>query len=105
ERLWQCKNPPPNHERFYGFTEFTTYLNELTLGLDKKLPKTDTRFRPDQSLFEQGRVEEADREKLRVEQKQRELRKAMESKGQPWEVRWFEKVPDPQTEDPEGKTW
>ncbi|KAG0037630.1 Oxysterol-binding protein- protein 3 [Podila clonocystis] len=105
ERLWQCKTPPQNHERFYGFTEFTTQLNELTNGLDKKLPKTDTRFRPDQSLFEQGRVEEADREKLRVEQKQRELRKAMESKGQPWEVRWFEKVADPQTEDPEGKTW
>ncbi|KAG0086827.1 Oxysterol-binding protein- protein 3 [Podila epicladia] len=105
ERLWQCKTPPPNHERFYGFTEFTTHLNELTKGLDKKLPKTDTRFRPDQSLFEQGRVEEADREKLRVEQKQRDLRKAMESKGQPWEVRWFEKVVDPQTEDPEGKTW
>ncbi|KAG0337494.1 hypothetical protein BG004_007624 [Podila humilis] len=105
ERLWQCKTPPQNHDKYYGFTDFTTHLNELTKGLDKKLPKTDTRFRPDQSLFEQGRVEEADREKLRVEQKQRELRKTMESKGEPWEVRWFEKVSDPQTEDPEGKTW
>ncbi|KAF9414542.1 Oxysterol-binding protein- protein 3 [Podila epigama] len=105
ERLWQCKTPPPNHERYYGFTDFTTHLNEITKGLEKVLPKTDTRFRPDQSLFERGQVEEADREKLRIEQKQRDLRKTMESKGQPWEVRWFEKVSDPQTEDPEGKTW
>ncbi|KAF9911109.1 Oxysterol-binding protein- protein 3 [Linnemannia zychae] len=105
ERLWKVNTPPPNHERYYGFTAFTIQLNEITKGLEKKLPRTDTRFRPDQSLFEQGRVEEADREKLRVEQKQRELRKQMESRGEPWEVRWFEKKPDPQTEDPEGQTW
>ncbi|KAF9155877.1 hypothetical protein BG015_008239 [Linnemannia schmuckeri] len=105
ERLWKAHTPPPSHERYYGFTSFTIQLNELTEGLEKKLPKTDTRFRPDQSLFEHGRVEEADREKLRVEQKQRELRKQMESRGEPWEVRWFEKRPDPQTEDPEGQTW
>ncbi|KAG0059564.1 hypothetical protein BGZ89_000298 [Linnemannia elongata] len=105
ERLWKAHAPPPNHERYYGFTAFTIQLNELTEGLEKKLPRTDTRFRPDQSLFEHGRVEEADREKLRVEQKQRELRKQMESKGEPWEVRWFEKRADPQTEDPEGQTW
>ncbi|KAG9068575.1 Oxysterol-binding protein- protein 3 [Linnemannia hyalina] len=105
ERLWKAHTPPPNHERYYGFTAFTMQLNELTKGLEKKLPRTDTRFRPDQSLFENGRVEEADQEKLRVEQKQRELRKLMESKGEPWEVKWFEKRPDPQTEDPEGQTW
>lgn len=105
ERLWKCNPPPANHEKYYGFTEFTTQLNELTKGLEAKLPKTDTRFRPDQSLFERGLVEQADQEKLRVEQKQRELRKAMESRGEQWEVRWFEKADDPQTEDPEGQTW
>ncbi|KAF9103199.1 hypothetical protein BGX29_003664 [Mortierella sp. GBA35] len=105
ERLWKCNSPPANHEKYYGFTEFTTYLNEMTKGLEQKLPKTDTRFRPDQSLFERGLVEQADQEKLRVEQKQRDLRKAMETKGEQWEVRWFEKSADPQTEDPEGQTW
>ncbi|KAG0207709.1 Oxysterol-binding protein- protein 7 [Mortierella sp. GBA30] len=105
ERIWKCNSPPVNHERYYGFTEFTIHLNELTKGLEKKLPRTDTRFRPDQSLFERGLVEEADREKLRVEQRQRELRKAMETRGEPWVARWFEKRPDPQTEDPEGQTW
>ena len=105
ERLWKVNNPPANHEKYYGFTEFTMHLNELTKGLEKKLPRTDTRFRPDQSLFEHGRVEEADQEKLRVEQKQRELRKTMETEGVPWGVRWFEKKADAQTDDPEGQTW
>ncbi|KAI1317793.1 hypothetical protein EDD11_007815 [Mortierella claussenii] len=105
ERLWKVNTPPANHEKYYGFTEFTMHLNELTKGLEAKLPKTDTRFRPDQSLFERGLVEEADKEKLRVEQRQRELRKAMESNGEAWEVRWFEKKTDPQTDDPEGQTW
>ncbi|KAF9361719.1 hypothetical protein BGX34_006962 [Mortierella sp. NVP85] len=105
ERLWKINNPPPNHEKYYGFSEFTMYMNEMTKGLDKKLPKTDTRFRPDQSLFERGQVEEADKEKLRVEQRQRDTRKAMEAKGEPWEVRWFEKKADPHTDDPEGQTW
>jgi len=105
ERLWRCNAPPPNHERYYGFTEFAIHLNEITPSLEAKLPRTDTRFRPDQSLFERGRVEEADQEKLRVEQKQRELRKTMESRGEAWQARWFEKKVDPQTEDPEGQTW
>ncbi|KAF9356900.1 hypothetical protein BGX26_004575 [Mortierella sp. AD094] len=105
ERIWKINTPPPNHEKYYGFTEFTMHLNELTKGLEAKLPKTDSRFRPDQSLFERGKVEEADQEKLRVEQRQRELRKTMEANGEKWEARWFEKKVDPQTDDPEGQTW
>ncbi|KAF8924666.1 Oxysterol-binding protein-domain-containing protein [Dissophora ornata] len=105
ERLWKVNTPPANHEKFYGFSDFTMHLNELTKGLEKKLPKTDTRFRPDQSLFERGQVEEADQEKLRVEQRQRELRKAMEASGEAWKVRWFERAADQQTDDPEGETW
>ncbi|KAI8360360.1 Oxysterol-binding protein-domain-containing protein [Mortierella sp. GBAus27b] len=105
ERLWKISNPPANHEKYYGFSEFTIQLNELTKGLDKKLPKTDSRFRPDQSLFEHGNVEEADKEKLRVEQRQRDTRKAMEAKGEAWEVRWFERKADSHSEDPEGHTW
>ncbi|KAF9437806.1 hypothetical protein BGZ76_011048 [Entomortierella beljakovae] len=105
ERIWKINTPPPNHEKFYGFTEFTMHMNEMTKGLESKLPKTDTRFRPDQSFFENGRVENADEEKLRVEQKQRDRRKEMEANGQPWEVRWFERRADAQTDDPEGQTW
>jgi hypothetical protein len=36
-----------------------------------------------------GKVDEADEEKLRIEQKQRERRKDFEVEGKPWSPRWF----------------
>lgn len=39
---------PEDYELYYGFTRFAMELNELDLEIAKILPKTDTRFRPDQ---------------------------------------------------------
>jgi len=39
---------PEDYELYYGFTRFAMELNELDLETAKYLPKTDTRFRPDQ---------------------------------------------------------
>ena len=39
---------------------------------------TDSRLRSDQRLFEEGRQQEADDEKVRLEVKQREARKKLE---------------------------
>lgn len=39
---------PENYELYYGFTRFAIELNELEPETAKYLPKTDTRFRPDQ---------------------------------------------------------
>lgn len=39
---------PEDYELYYGFTRFAMELNELDLETAKFLPKTDTRFRPDQ---------------------------------------------------------
>lgn len=39
---------PENYEMYYGFTRFAIELNELDAEMAKNLPKTDTRFRPDQ---------------------------------------------------------
>ncbi len=58
-------------------------------SLTPLLPPTDTRFRPDQRLYEQGHLEESEREKLRLEHKQREARKRMEAAGERWTPRWF----------------
>lgn len=35
-------------------TKFAICLNELTLGLEQKLPPTDSRLRPDQHALEEG---------------------------------------------------
>lgn len=41
---------PLDQEQYYGFTQFAMELNELDSTLRPLLPRTDTRFRPDQRL-------------------------------------------------------
>jgi hypothetical protein len=40
-------------------------------------------------MYEQGRVDEAEKEKQRLEQKQRENRKLMELRKEKWDPSWF----------------
>lgn len=72
----------------YNLTPFVISLNELTPSLSEKLPPTDSRLRPDQRYLENGEYEQANAEKLRLEQLQRQARKIQE-KG--WQPRWFRK--------------
>ncbi|KAG0163631.1 hypothetical protein DFQ28_011405 [Apophysomyces sp. BC1034] len=89
--LWNASPPGiDDHTKYYGFTRFAVELNEITSIESDRLPKTDTRYRPDQRLYEQGQVDEADTEKQRIEQKQRERRKEMQLNGIDWKPRWFE---------------
>ena len=59
---------PADSEEHYGFSYFAIELNELLESQKDELPCTDCRFRPDQTLLENGRVQEAESEKRRVEQ-------------------------------------
>ncbi|XAR70441.1 hypothetical protein NMG60_11027290 [Bertholletia excelsa] len=84
--LWKrCKSP--NVTR-YNMTSFAITLNELTPGLQEKLPPTDSRLRPDQRHLENGEYEKANAEKLRLERRQRMSRKLQENG---WKPRWFER--------------
>jgi hypothetical protein len=97
--LWRCQ-PPSNMEHCsedYGLTDFAVQLNEITSLEQDKLPMTDTRYRPDQRLFENGQVAEAEDEKARLEQLQRDRRKQLEEQGLSWEPLWFELKEDPHT--------
>eukprot|EP00004_Rigifila_ramosa_P021669 TRINITY_DN5808_c0_g1_i2.p1 TRINITY_DN5808_c0_g1~~TRINITY_DN5808_c0_g1_i2.p1 ORF type:complete len:179 (-),score=26.00 TRINITY_DN5808_c0_g1_i2:51-587(-) len=69
--IWQAIPPRTDHASQFGFTTFAIELNELTDELSAVLPPTDTRFRPDQRLFENGQFEQAAIEKERLESKQR----------------------------------
>ncbi|ORX77103.1 Oxysterol-binding protein [Anaeromyces robustus] len=95
ESIWSINTFPPNCEDQYGFGQFTVELNEITPDIKDKLPPTDTRFRPDQKLYEEGKADEASAEKDRLEQSQREYLKERELKGIPWEPKWFELKNDP----------
>ena len=46
--IWRPGAMPEDHQLYYGFSRFAIELNELTPELEKVLPPTDTRFRPDQ---------------------------------------------------------
>ncbi|KAL9259901.1 Oxysterol-binding protein-related protein [Drosera capensis] len=85
--LWERNKPPPDISR-YNLTSFATTLNELTPGLQEKLPPTDSRLRPDQRYLENGEFEKANSEKLRLEKRQRMSRKLQENG---WKPRWFER--------------
>jgi len=81
-RLWK-KNPlPKGAEKMYHFSEFTVSLNEMEEGI----APTDSRIRKDQQLMEETLWDEANAEKQRLEQAQRERRKLRTT---PWEPIWF----------------
>ncbi|XP_014671474.1 PREDICTED: oxysterol-binding protein-related protein 6-like [Priapulus caudatus] len=87
--VWRPGAMPQDYEQYYGFTRFAIELNELESELAKFLPPTDTRFRPDQRALEEGLVDLAEAEKLKVEQMQRERRKNREESSIEYEARWF----------------
>ena len=92
--LWRAHPFPSNSRQYYGFTSFTMGLNEITPDIVAYLPPTDSRYRPDQQAMEYGRIDEADREKERVEIAQRQRRKELQDRGGTWQPNWFEKAAD-----------
>lgn len=64
--------------KYYNFTELACQLNEPEEGI----APTDSRFRPDQRLMENGQWDEANAEKLRLEEKQRLVRRAREHEAE-----------------------
>lgn len=72
---WTRVPAPPDCERWYNFTLLAAQLNEPEAGV----APTDSRRRPDQRLMEDGRWDDANAEKLRLEEKQRVARRGLEA--------------------------
>uniref|UniRef100_A0A8B9RG60 Oxysterol-binding protein n=1 Tax=Astyanax mexicanus TaxID=7994 RepID=A0A8B9RG60_ASTMX len=92
--IWRTNPMPPDYEQYYGFTKFALELNELDLHTKQILPPTDTRFRLDQRLLEEGNVEAAEVQKQRIEQLQRDRRKVLEENNMAHQPRFFQKSKD-----------
>ncbi|XP_023930845.1 oxysterol-binding protein 1 isoform X2 [Lingula anatina] len=101
--LWK-KNPiPPGNEKMYNFTQLAVELNEMEPGV----APTDSRLRPDQRSMENQDWDGANKEKLKLEEKQRLARKRREAEAEqaasegreyvPYEPAWFKKTKDQQT--------
>ena len=88
--LWKCNDLPKDHKKYYGFTEWAIQLNEITKDIEDKLPPFDSRYRPDQQMFESGKLDEAEGKKADLENKQRQRRKKLEEKGEKYTPQWFE---------------
>uniref|UniRef100_A0A3B3Y098 Oxysterol-binding protein n=1 Tax=Poecilia mexicana TaxID=48701 RepID=A0A3B3Y098_9TELE len=73
--LWKKYPLPENAENMYYFSSLALVLNEPEDGV----ALTDSRLRPDQRLMEEGRWDEANSEKQRLEEKQRAVRRRREA--------------------------
>ncbi|CAM6092140.1 unnamed protein product [Calypogeia fissa] len=94
ELIWKKPAQIEDFHQQYCFSKFSIGLNELTTKLAESLPPTDSRFRPDQRALEDGDLEKATPEKLRLEDKQRQARKQRKERGEDWKCLWFnQRVP------------
>lgn len=91
--VWEC-HPRPTTGIPFNLTPFGVTLNALTPNLQRVLPPTDTRLRPDQRCMEEGMYDQAAVEKDRLEEKQRSKRREREREGVVVGPRWFEKSVD-----------
>ena len=73
---------PERWDYMYGMSHFSLQLNYFPKQLDKFLPPTDTRRRPDQRQLENGDMISASKSKELLENKQRSRRKAMEQSNE-----------------------
>ncbi|KAI1081364.1 Oxysterol-binding protein-domain-containing protein [Whalleya microplaca] len=92
QELWKVGQLVPNAPNTYGLTAFAASLNEVTAVEKGRLPPTDSRLRPDQRLAEQGKLDDAEAWKVRLEEAQRARRKALEDRGEEHRPRWFVKA-------------
>lgn len=75
---WKRRMPPEDSVNYYNFTLLAAQLNEPEDGV----APTDSRLRPDQRLMEDGLWDQANKEKLRLEEKQRATRRQRESEAE-----------------------
>lgn len=98
KEIWRVGSLADKAAQAYGFTAFAATLNEVTKVEEGKLPPTDSRLRPDQRMAEEGKIDDAEDWKVKLEEAQRERRRDMEAAGDVHKPRWFVKV----KEGPEG---
>lgn len=89
KNVWRQHALSADNERYYGFTRFAIELNEILPEHEGELPHTDSRWRPDQQLLEQGRIQDAENEKKRVEDIQRKAARRRDAKSEKYNPRFF----------------
>lgn len=86
--IWEVGKLVPDYKKKYGFTLFTSNLNEITQLERGQLPPTDSRLRPDLRAYENKNVDQAEQLKLKLEKDQRDRR----TRGQDINPHFFKKT-------------
>jgi hypothetical protein len=97
ETLWTVEPRPANSTDYFSFTKFAMSLNELEphMKVPIGLCPSDSRMRPDIRKLENGDLDGAVHDKTRLEEKQRDLRKARKAKRggvDDWQPRYAKNV-------------
>ncbi|XP_040294635.1 oxysterol-binding protein-related protein 2 [Bufo bufo] len=95
--LWRISSRPSNSSQMYNFTNFAVTLNELDQDMASSLAPTDCRLRPDIRYMENGDLDQAGKEKERLEEKQRAARRERAKTSEEWNTRWFAQATNPHT--------
>ncbi|CEL97051.1 unnamed protein product [Vitrella brassicaformis CCMP3155] len=99
--LWSPTPLPAHAEQYFNYSQMAMELNEITPEYDRQagahMPRTDSRFRPDQRAYEEGRLDEASSEKTRLEDRQREAAKKRPRGEQDYSPLWFQRSRDKYT--------
>ena len=81
-------------ENNYNLSKYACNLNNLNDDLKDMLPQTDSRLRPDQRAMENQDMELAEKEKKRIEEKQRSRHKIFEENKIKYEPKYFNEILD-----------
>ena len=95
EVLWKEKPLVPDAHLMYFYSRTSMMINDRNGQMMGMISPTDARFRKDIVLYENNEVDEADREKLLIEDEQRRKRKLMEEGVMTQRPNFFEEVPHP----------
>ncbi|KAK9364696.1 Oxysterol-binding protein-domain-containing protein [Lipomyces kononenkoae] len=94
KRIWTAGSLLPESRLRYGMPDFCASLNHISDMEKGKLAPTDSRLRPDQRYLEQGKLEEAEELKKKLEEMQREKRRQGKIVAEGVSSKWFTKIDD-----------
>ncbi|KAI6199123.1 Oxysterol-binding protein [Aphelenchoides besseyi] len=89
--VWTVASLPEDSALMHGFSRFAIELNEIENEVE--LPPTDSRFRVDQRVMEEGNWQLANELKKQLEDKQRERQREREELGIEYKPIWFKRKP------------
>lgn len=92
--IWTAGALVDGYTKRFGLTEYAASLNEITAVEKDQMAPTDSRLRPDLTMYENGDCDGAEESKELLELKQRKRRTEMENMGDVHKAMFFDQDPE-----------